>query len=161
MKEKRLGKGECARRWRSERKRSGEKENVLGVGEEQKERVESGEKENVLGVGRYQKEREERGEKENVLGVGEDQKERENSGEKENVLDAGEDLKERGDSEETLNWQTIPSPDLCVGKYVIVKYNSLPYPGYVQDAGQSDLYVECMHRIGKKEKKTALCGLKR
>lgn len=75
------------------------------------------------------------------------------SGEKENVLDAGEDLKERGDSEETLNWQNIPSPDLCVGKYVIVKYNSLPYPGYVQDAGQSDLYVECMHRIGKKGKK--------
>jgi hypothetical protein len=48
------------------------------------------------------------------------------------------------------------SPDLCVGKYVIVKYNSLPYPGYVQDAGESDLYVECMHRIGKKGKNCSL-----
>jgi hypothetical protein len=48
---------------------------VLGIGEEKKERVESGEKENVLGIG-DQKEREESGEKENVLGVGEEQKER-------------------------------------------------------------------------------------
>ena len=75
-----------------EREETGEKENVLGVGD-QKER-EVGKRKNVLGVGEEQKERVESGEKENVLGVG-DQKEREERGEKENVLGVGEDQKER------------------------------------------------------------------
>jgi hypothetical protein len=37
-----------------------------------------------------------------------------------------------------------------IGKYVVVQYDGMPYPGYVEEADQSDVYVVCMHHIGKK-----------
>jgi len=57
-------------------------------------------------------------------------------------------------------WEDITDPSNCVGKYVIVEYDDKPYPGYVDDAGQRDVYVECMHRIGKNFK-IASTGLKK
>jgi len=47
-------------------------------------------------------------------------------------------------------WENIPDPEKCVGLHVIVSYNNAAYPGFVLNAGQSDLYVKCMHRLGKK-----------
>lgn len=47
-------------------------------------------------------------------------------------------------------WETIHEPNECVGLYVVVCYNKTAYPGLVVDAGQSDLYVQCMHHLGKK-----------
>ena len=44
----------------------------------------------------------------------------------------------------------VPEPALCVGKFVIVRYNNKAYPGLVEDAGDSDVYVECMHQVGRK-----------
>jgi len=38
----------------------------------------------------------------------------------------------------------------CIGKYVIVDYDSTPYPGYVEDGDSSDIFVVCMHRVYKK-----------
>lgn len=37
-----------------------------------------------------------------------------------------------------------------MGKYVVVLYNGIPYPGYVEDVGIDDIYVNCMHVVGKK-----------
>lgn len=35
-------------------------------------------------------------------------------------------------------------------KYVIVSYNGQPYPGYVSDIDAEDVFVRCMHNVGKK-----------
>lgn len=50
-----------------------------------------------------------------------------------------------------MNWQNIPSPLNCIGKYVIVQYGKNAYPGYVEDAGEHDVYVQCMHGVGRKQ----------
>ena len=57
-------------------------------------------------------------------------------------------------------WEDIPDPSNCFGKYVIVEYDGKPYPCYVEDAGQRDVYVECMHRIGKQSSKLLLLAYK-
>ncbi|CAC5372461.1 unnamed protein product [Mytilus coruscus] len=44
-------------------------------------------------------------------------------------------------------------PESCINKYVIVKYNNTPYPGYVEDGDSSDIFVVCMHRVGRKLEK--------
>ena len=38
----------------------------------------------------------------------------------------------------------------CIGKHVIVKYGRQAYPGIVEDAGEYDVFVKCMHGIGRK-----------
>ena len=38
-----------------------------------------------------------------------------------------------------------------LGKFVVVTYDGSPYPGFVRDIGYDDIYVSCMHRIGRKE----------
>ena len=45
---------------------------------------------------------------------------------------------------------TIPQPLQCIGKYVIVKYGKNAYPGIVEDAGEIDVFVKCMHGVGRK-----------
>ena len=47
-------------------------------------------------------------------------------------------------------WEHIPDHNKCAGLYVVVCYNKAAYPGLVVDAGQSDLYVQCVHDLGKK-----------
>ena len=49
------------------------------------------------------------------------------------------------------DWKNIPDPSECVGKYVVIKYDNKPYPGIVENSGQSDIFVQCMHRVGKKD----------
>ena len=51
----------------------------------------------------------------------------------------------RRKSEMVQNRWEDPDNSNCV----IVEYDDKPYPGYVEDAGQRDVYVKCMHRIGK------------
>ncbi|CAC5403200.1 unnamed protein product [Mytilus coruscus] len=53
--------------------------------------------------------------------------------------------------ENDSNWKDVPDPSKCVGKYVVIKHDEKPYPGVVEDAGESDIYVQCMHRVGKKD----------
>ncbi|CAC5358205.1 unnamed protein product [Mytilus coruscus] len=38
-------------------------------------------------------------------------------------------------------------------KFVSVKYNNTPYPDYVEDGDSSDIFVVCMHRVGRKLEK--------
>ncbi|CAG2184546.1 unnamed protein product [Mytilus edulis] len=44
----------------------------------------------------------------------------------------------------------VPEASEYINKYVIVKYNNTPYPGYVEDGDSSDIFVVCMHRVGIK-----------
>ena len=44
----------------------------------------------------------------------------------------------------------VPLPLDCIGKHVIVKYGRQAYPGIVEDAGEYDVFVKCMHGIGRK-----------
>lgn len=41
--------------------------------------------------------------------------------------------------------------DELLGKYVVVIYDKAPYPGLVEDVGDSDVYCECMHQVGRKK----------
>ena len=43
----------------------------------------------------------------------------------------------------------VPPPEQCSGQWVIVKYDRKPYPGYVEDVDAGELYVKCMHTVGK------------
>ena len=38
-----------------------------------------------------------------------------------------------------------------LGKFVFVTYDGSPYLGFVRDIVYDDIYVSCMHRIGRKE----------
>ena len=49
------------------------------------------------------------------------------------------------------DWKNIPDPSECVRKYVVIKYDNKPYPGIVENSVQSDMFVQCMHRVGKKD----------
>ena len=42
----------------------------------------------------------------------------------------------------------IYSPQL-VGRWCIVKYDKKPFPGNIEDLDENDLYVKCMHYVGK------------
>ncbi|KAL5010757.1 hypothetical protein ScPMuIL_013062 [Solemya velum] len=43
----------------------------------------------------------------------------------------------------------VPPTKDCFGKYVVVVYNGVPYPGYVEDTTECDVYVSCMHQVGR------------
>jgi hypothetical protein len=43
----------------------------------------------------------------------------------------------------------LPPTIDCLDKYVVVVYNKVPYPGYVEDTDESDVYVSCMHQVGR------------
>ncbi|CAG2186302.1 unnamed protein product [Mytilus edulis] len=49
--------------------------------------------------------------------------------------------------------EIIPDANNCLHKYVIVDYESTPYPGYVEDVDSSDVYVVCMQRLERDIKK--------
>ena len=49
---------------------------------------------------------------------------------------------------ENLSPQLL-SPDDLVGRHVFVRYDKQPYPGVVTDADESEVYIRCMHRVGK------------
>ena len=34
------------------------------------------------------------------------------------------------------------------GKWCIVKYDQKPFPGMIQDLDETDVFVQCMHRVG-------------
>jgi hypothetical protein len=58
---------------------------------------------------------------------------------------------EREDGDADTDWKNIPDPSECVGKYVVIKYDNKPYLGIVEDSGQSNMFVQCMHRVGIKD----------
>lgn len=45
----------------------------------------------------------------------------------------------------------IDDIDTYLGKYVIVSYKGSAYPGFVKDIGYDDIFVTCMHKVGRKE----------
>lgn len=45
--------------------------------------------------------------------------------------------------------QSIPSGSELLGKHVLVLYDGFPYPGIVTDFDEQDIFVNCMHRIGR------------
>ena len=44
----------------------------------------------------------------------------------------------------------VPPPEQCLGQWVIVEYDNKPYPGFVEDIDAEDVYVNCMHSVGKR-----------
>ena len=54
--------------------------------------------------------------------------------------------------------EKIPDPSECVRKYVDIKYDNKPYPGIVENSGQSDIFVQCMHIVGKKDNNCFFSG---
>ena len=47
----------------------------------------------------------------------------------------------------------IPDTESCLWKFVIVLYDGIPSPGYVEDLNKDDIFVECMHRVNRKKDK--------
>ncbi|CAG2232244.1 unnamed protein product [Mytilus edulis] len=41
------------------------------------------------------------------------------------------------------------TPQYLVDRYVLVEYDNKPYPGKVIDCDEAEVYVTCMHRLGK------------
>ena len=52
------------------------------------------------------------------------------------------------------------SPGDLLGRYVLVKYEEKPYPGIVFDVDKSEVYVECMQRVGRSLKDCCFYWLK-
>ena len=40
-------------------------------------------------------------------------------------------------------------PEECTGKHVCIEYDGRAYPGFVEDADLAQVYVSCMHSVGK------------
>lgn len=42
-----------------------------------------------------------------------------------------------------------PAPEHCIENHVIVLYDNMPYPGYVQEVVSDEIFVECMRKVGR------------
>ena len=42
-----------------------------------------------------------------------------------------------------------PKPEECIGKYVCIEHDGRAYPGFVGDTDLAQVYVNCMHSVGK------------
>ena len=42
-----------------------------------------------------------------------------------------------------------PKPEECIGKYVCLEYDRKAYQGFVEDTDLAQVYVNCMHAVGK------------
>ena len=42
-----------------------------------------------------------------------------------------------------------PKPEECIGKYVSIECDGKAYQGFVEDADLAQVYVNCMHSVGK------------
>lgn len=56
---------------------------------------------------------------------------------------------EKDEDESCFDLGEIPPPENCLGKHVVVQYDGELYPGVVINVGSNDLYVQCMHKVGK------------
>ncbi|WAR31464.1 hypothetical protein MAR_034006 [Mya arenaria] len=45
----------------------------------------------------------------------------------------------------------VPDIKECLNRYVIVNFNSKPYPGLVQEVHNEEVEVLCMHQVGRKK----------
>ena len=43
----------------------------------------------------------------------------------------------------------IPPPEELVGQWIIVQHIKKPYPGFVEEVYEEDVYVDCMHSVGR------------
>ncbi|VDI21188.1 Hypothetical predicted protein, partial [Mytilus galloprovincialis] len=50
------------------------------------------------------------------------------------------------------------TPQYLVDRYVLVKYANKPYPAKVIDCDEAEVYVTCMHRLGKTLKRVRFIG---
>ena len=44
---------------------------------------------------------------------------------------------------------SLPPPDDCLSEWVIVIDDKNPYPGRVLDVNEGELFVDCLHAVGK------------
>ena len=51
------------------------------------------------------------------------------------------------DERESADQGVVYSEEL-LGKWCIVKYDQKPFPGMIQDLDETDVFVQCMHRVG-------------
>ena len=42
-----------------------------------------------------------------------------------------------------------PKPEECIGNCVSIEYDGKAYQGFVEDADLAQMYVNCMHSVGK------------
>lgn len=60
----------------------------------------------------------------------------------------GNGVKQHVEADQESDTENIES---YLGKYVVVSYNGNAYPGFVKEIGYEDIYVSCMHQIGRKK----------
>uniref|UniRef100_K1QXG3 Uncharacterized protein n=1 Tax=Magallana gigas TaxID=29159 RepID=K1QXG3_MAGGI len=65
-----------------------------------------------------------------------------------------EEKDERVPQNTTLVNETDLDPNHLINKYVILLYNGQPYPALVKDVEKEEVYVRCMHRVGRKLEKS-------
>jgi hypothetical protein len=66
-----------------------------------------------------------------------------------------------GENEDDMNKKGMPHASHCVGRYAVVSYDKVPYPGYVEKSKDNEVLVECMGRVTTSAIKTASFGRKR
>lgn len=81
----------------------------------------------------------------------------------ENANEVGETISNPSEIESQdcsdTNWKDAPDLSKYVGKYVVIKYDKKPYQRVVEDTGGREIYVQCMHRVDKKDNNWVFFGL--
>jgi hypothetical protein len=62
------------------------------------------------------------------------------------------DVMGTGENEDDMNKKGMPHASRCVGRYVVVSYDEVRYPGYVEKSKGNEVCVECMGRVNTSSK---------
>jgi hypothetical protein len=72
-----------------------------------------------------------------------------------------DDVMGKGENEDDMNKKRMLHASRCVGRYVLVSYDEVPYPGYVEKSKGNEVFVEFMGRVTTSAINTASFGRKR
>ena len=67
----------------------------------------------------------------------------------ENIENNEQGLSENQKNGTDQSFEIRCTPSQLIGQYVVVLYDNTPYPGLVIDSEDTDVYVRCMHRVGR------------
>jgi hypothetical protein len=66
-----------------------------------------------------------------------------------------------GEYGDYMNKKDMPHASRCVGRYVVVSYDEVPYPGYVETSNGNEVCFGCIGRVTTSAIKIASFGRKR
>lgn len=64
--------------------------------------------------------------------------------------DDGDSANTTTTSGKTPSFEELPLPEDCLGRWVVVRYDQKAYPGMVLDVDEGELYIQCMHQVGRR-----------